>query len=362
MRNLLLLVMVVLTISCTAEKKVPQEKFKLGKGTNLAHFLSQSSRRGVERERFITEEDVEYIASLGFEHVRLPIDEMQMWDEEGNRYPEAWSLMDSCVTWAIRHHLCVIVDLHILRSHHFNHDEKPLWTVAAEQEKFFDLWRDLSSELKKFPTNKVAYELMNEAVADDHEDWNKLLANAHAAIRDLEAERIIVIGSNRWQSVDTFNALKVPENDSNIVLSFHFYEPFLLTHYKASWTGIKDYNGPFHYPGEMITQEEANELSPDQLAIVKDWVGKASNKESMLAHMMPAIDKAKKLGLPLYCGEYGVISSAVGEDMYRWYSDMSEIFVENNISSANWNYKSDNFGLVFTNGTKNQEVIDILTK
>jgi hypothetical protein len=38
-----------------------------------------------------------------------------------------------------------------------------------------------------------------------------------------------VIGSNRWQSATTFDKLRVPENDTNIVLSYHFYEPFFLT-------------------------------------------------------------------------------------------------------------------------------------
>ena len=34
-------------------------------------------------------------------------------------------------------------------------------------------------------------------------------------------------------SADTFDQLKIPAGDKNIVLSFHFYEPFHLTHYQA---------------------------------------------------------------------------------------------------------------------------------
>ena len=210
-----------------------QENFTIHRGTNVAHWLSQSEKRGKERINFFTESDVKQIVAMGFDHIRIPIDEEQMWDENGKRHEEAFELLENGIEWSTSNNLKVIVDLHILRSHHFNAKEKPLWTDVKEQEKFFDLWRDLSKMLKEFPNNMVAYELMNEAVADDHEDWNNLLQKAFEAIREIEPERVIVIGSNRWQSVETFNALKVPENDKNIILSFHFYKPFLFSHYKA---------------------------------------------------------------------------------------------------------------------------------
>lgn len=360
MRNYFLLICLAILASCqTTPKDLPSD-FVLGKGTNLAHWLSQSNRRGEERQAFITEKDIETIASLGFQHVRLPIDEEQMWDTTGARHPEAFALMDSCITWSIRHNLCVIVDLHILRSHHFNHAEKPLWTKPEAQEQFFEFWRDLSAELHNYPLSKVAYELMNEAVADDHEQWNVLLRKCYSALRELEPERIIVIGSNRWQSVDTFDALKVPENDPNIILSYHFYEPFLLTHYTASWTGIKEYKGAVHYPGIILQEEETQDLPANELEIAKGWIGREFNKDILEKMMQKPIAKAKELGLPLYCGEYGVVADAPGADRLRWYRDMEAIFNENKIGSANWNYKSDQFGLVNGDGSKNQALIDAI--
>lgn len=360
MRNLVLLLCLAMLASCQTTTKDTPSDFVLGKGTNLAHWLSQSKARGEQRAAFITEKDIEYIASLGFQHVRLPIDEEQMWDTTGTRYPEAFALMDSCITWSIRHNLCVIVDLHILRSHHFNHAEKPLWTKPDEQEKFFDFWRDLSAALHQYPLSKVAYELMNEAVAPEHEQWNVLLEECYSAIRELEPERIIVIGSNMWQSVDTFDALRVPANDSNIVLSFHFYEPFLLTHYTASWTNIKDYKGAVHYPGVILNEEETEGLPENELEIAKGWIGRKFNKEIITDMMKQPIAKANELGLRLYCGEYGVLSDAPEADRLRWYQDMMSIFDENNISSANWNYKSNQFGLINNDGSKNRALIDAI--
>ncbi len=346
-------------MSCSSVQKETASEFMIGKGTNLAHWLSQSSRRGDERRLFIQEKDFEYMADLGFQHVRLPIDEEQMWDEQGRRHEEAFEILNNCIGWAIKNDLRVIVDLHILRSHHFNAAEKPLWTDPREQEKFCDMWRDLSSALHKYPVSMVAYELMNEAVADDAEDWNKLLNMCFAAVRETEPARCIVIGSNRWQSASTFDELKVPD-DPHIILSYHFYEPFLLTHYHASWTALRQYTGPVHYPGVILTQEEFDSLPEYLKDEAKDWIGREFNRQVMTEMMQKPFEKAKALNLPLYCGEYGVLKGAPEEDRLRWYADMMQIFKAYGVSSANWNYKSDQFGLINNDGSENAELVEII--
>jgi hypothetical protein len=57
--------------------------FKAKRGTNISHWLSQSTNRGVERRTWFTKEDVAFLAGLGFDHLRIPIDEEQMWDQSG---------------------------------------------------------------------------------------------------------------------------------------------------------------------------------------------------------------------------------------------------------------------------------------
>lgn len=348
--------------SCNSRKSSGiSGKFEVKSGTNVAHWLSQSSRRGVEREAFFTEADVQAIAQMGFDHIRLPIDEEQMWDESGARHPEAFRLLTSCIDWCLRANLCVIVDLHILRSHYFNAAEKPLWTDPAEQEKFYNLWRDLSAALKSYPNHAVAYELMNEAVADDPEQWNQLAARAIAVIRELEPGRTIVLGSNRWQSYSTFDELKVPENDSNLILSFHFYEPFLLSHYQAGWTSLKNYNGPVHYPGTILTAEEFSQLPDSIRPVVQNWVDRHFDQATLLEMFQEPLQKARSLGLPLYCGEFGIIADAPATERLSWYRDMLTLFRENGIAFANWNYKSNNFGLVNGDGSRNEALITVLS-
>ena len=332
--------------------------FRISRGVNISHWLSQSQRRGQQRQAYFTKKDVAYIAGLGYDHIRLPIDEEQMWDESGNKEIEAFTLLNNAIKWSDSQGLKVIVDLHILRSHHFNAKDKPLWTDPKAQEKFLLLWRDLSSELKKYPVGLVAYEPMNEPVADDPEDWNKLVGKAVKEIRKQEPDRKIVIGSNKWQSVGTFDQLRIPQPDRNIILSFHFYTPMLITHYKASWTEVGKYKGPVNYPGHIVAPRDIEGLPADIAGIVKRNNG-IYNREILEKLLEKPLAAAKKYNLPLYCGEWGCLSTVPRKARLQWYSDIRHNLEKHNIAWANWDYKGG-FGIVGRTGQADEEMIRAL--
>jgi endoglucanase len=323
--------------------------FEIHRGTNIAHWLSQSEARSAERESFFTEKDVRFIDSVGFDHLRLPVDEEQLWDEQGNRHADAFQLIESCLGWARKAGIRVVLDLHILRSHHFNAKEKPLWTKTEEQDKFIGLWKDLSAAVKSWPTEHVAYEFMNEPVADDPEQWNRLLSRVADSIRSWEPQRVLVIGSNRWQSANTFDQLRIPANDKNIILSFHFYEPFHLTHYQASWTELKDFQGQVAYPGQIVSDGKTDDER------------KVYNRDTLEKMMAKPLHLADSLKLPLYCGEFGVIDKAPLEAKLAWYRDMVAVFEKHHIAYANWNFKAGSFGIVDKQLKPDWPMVDILT-
>ena len=59
---------------------------RIHRGTNLSHWLSQSEERGEARQKHIQEDDFARLEELGFDFVRIPIDEVQFWDENGNKH------------------------------------------------------------------------------------------------------------------------------------------------------------------------------------------------------------------------------------------------------------------------------------
>ncbi len=95
--------------------------------------------------------------------------------------------------------------------------------------------------------------------------------------------------------------------------------------------------------------------------ISENWVNKNFDKKWILKQWQKPIQKAEKLGLPLYCGEFGIITGPPQKEMLNWYNDMIKLFEEAGIGYANWNCKSDQFGLDDGNGKRKEELIKIVS-
>jgi endoglucanase len=326
--------------------------FEIKRGVNLSHWLSQDFG-WVPKYSYVQEKDIRFIDSIGYDHVRIPIDEMEMWDSTGAPIQEAFQQLHNCLAWCAKYDLRAIIDLHIVRAHHFNAvnegGHNTLWTDSLAQENFIGIWKKLSAEFNKYPVNAVAYEILNEAVAPEHEDWNKLMNKTVAAIRLLEPDRVLVIGPNRWQIASYLKYLKLPEGDRNIILSFHTYTPMAFTHYKADWTPGRNYAGPVHYPGQIITNEEYDKyVDTSNIDLVNLFADARDsfNVDRLVKVFQEGIDFAKSKNLQLYCGEFGCMPTVERKDRLAYYSDIITAFEDNNIAWCNWEYKG-HFGLYF---------------
>jgi endoglucanase len=103
------------------------------------------------------------------------------------------------------------------------------------------------------------------------------------------------------------------------------------------------------YPGQIVVNGSGEEET------------KVYNRDTLEKMMAKPIHLADSLGLPLYCGEFGVIDGSPRDSKVRWYKDMVAIFDKHNIAYANWNYKSGSFGIVDENLKPDTEMVNILT-
>jgi endoglucanase len=332
--------------------------FHVQRGLNVSHWFAQSSTPITESD-YVTQADFALIAELGFDHVRLPVDEWQLFDEDGNKREGAFRRLHEAIRWSFASGLRMVIDLHTLRSHHFNiEDRRTLWTSADAQARFIGLWLALSEELSRYPTDSLAYELLNEAVSADPENWNRLLNTTIERLRELEPTRTIFVGSNNWQIPSTFRDLRIPEDDPNLVLSFHFYTPFLFTHYRTPWSSVGPYEGPVVYPGVSVDSSQYAGL-PEALVKQLQEHNRFFDGGALEADILQAVRAAEHYGLPLYCGEYGAYPSTSIEMRKAWYRDMHAIFDRHGVSWAHWNYKND-FPVVDESGKPVRELLDIM--
>ncbi|MCQ2536317.1 MAG: glycoside hydrolase family 5 protein [Lachnospiraceae bacterium] len=323
---------------------------KLNRGINLGGFLSQCDHTEEHYASFITEEDIRNIANVGFDHVRLPIDCDFFLDNKNEFVPAHFEMLDKLVCLCKEVGLNIILDLHKAPGYDFNDagnaEKNNLFSSEELQLEFLRLWDKIAASFGKY--EHVALELLNEVVESENADaWNKLIKRAVATIRK-HTKNTIIYGGIQWNSAMTVKLLEKPE-DVNIVFTFHFYEPLWFTHQKAYWVPAMDPNETVLYPETMDYFIEGSKKLGYQGNIVSQAVeaGITEMGVPFLEFLMKeAIEAAKKAGVPLYCGEFGVIDRAPLDETVRWYTDADTAFRKFDIGCAAWTYRGKDFGLV----------------
>jgi endoglucanase len=180
-------------------------------------------------------------------------------------------------------------------------------------------------------------------------------------MRKREPERTLVVGSNDFQDVSTFPELRVPTGDPAMLLSFHFYKPMLITHYRARWAKfLKDYDGPIAYPGRVLPPDRLDSF-PDEYRDVVETQGGEWDRGRIDREVAVAQDRANELGYPCYCGEFGVRTVVPPELRLAWYRDMVDVLKTRNIAYATWDWKGGFAVKDRKTDVLDRELADILT-
>ena len=89
------------------------------------------------------------------------------------------------------------------------------------------------------------------------------------------------------------------------------------------------------------------------------FAGREFNRDVLVAMMEKPLRKARELGLPLYCGEFGCIDRTPDPIRVAWFKDILAVFDEHDIGWANWDYKGG-FGIVNRSGRPDEGFIKVL--
>lgn len=293
------------------------------KGINLGGWLSQCNYAREHLDGFITEDDIRTVASWGADHVRIPFDYNIIEDNNGNFIEEGFTRLRNAVKVSLDAGLNVVLDLHKTAGFSFDYygeDEKGFFDSAAYQERFYRIWERMAEIFGDRPEN-IAFELLNEITDEAFlPAWKRISAECIRRIRAIAPETMILLGSYRNNAADTVQFLdKLPYN--NIVYNFHCYEPLKFTHQGAYWTT------------EIVPEER---MAFEDSEASEEYFGKLFST---------AIEKAKTDGVPLYCGEFGVIDVVSPEDTLKWYRTITNVLHKYDIGVCAWTYKAMDFGL-----------------
>jgi endoglucanase len=336
-------------------------------GVNLGGWISQYHRYDHGHfKSFITQADIQKIASWGMDHVRLPFDYPVLEDDaEPFHYKESGlSYLDACLEWCEAAGLNLILDLHRAPGYAFyTLAENALFSDAQLQERFLALWEMLAERYRERQKVKIVLELMNEMVLPDSAPWNDLAHRAIHRIRVIDSERWIMYGGNNYNSAHELKNITLVD-DPHIVYTFHYYEPMPFTHQRASWVPeLVALNQPTPYPGSVPGVDEFLQEHPEFNRQLAGWKTRKMNRDYLREKLQPALDFLQKTGLPLYCGEYGAIDTSDLPSRIRWHRDFTGLLSEHNIGKAVWSYKEMNFSMVWADGQEvSRELIEIVSR
>ena len=318
----------------------------LKNGVNLGGWLSQCDYSIHRYETFITEIDYRQIAAWNFDHVRVPFDFNLIEDESGEDIPAHWKYLDNAVRWGKKFGLNVILDLHKTAGYDFNdfgnNEKNCLFDDEKLQERFLNLWNKVSKRYAE--ESHVVLELLNEVTDLDFiEPWNKLIVRAVQVIRQ-NTDAPIIYGGVCWNSASFVQNLVVPPSQ-NIIYTFHLYEPLLFTHQKAGWVeALKDSPSIPFTENIQFFREKSRDLGYMGENILKAKSSRMGT-EFFEDFLQNALAAAKANGVPLYCGEFGVIDKADPQETVKWFRDVLNVFDKHDIGHAIWSYKDMDFGL-----------------
>ncbi len=240
-------------------------------------------------ERFMTEEDVRFLAQAGFNHVRASFNWRLFVNEASPRRLAGvgYECLDRLVAWCKAAGLYVILDLHGAPGGQTGDNIDDSWGYPflfedlESQALTIALWAALAERYSEEPA-VIGYDLLNEPIATyfDREDLNSRLEPLYKrivqAIRAHDPNHIIFLGGAQWNT--NFNVFG-PPFDGKLVYTFHRY-----------W----------------------EDVTPELIA--------------------PYVEFGHRYNVPLWMGESG-------ENTYEWIAAFRELLEAHNIGWTFWTYK-----------------------
>lgn len=317
------------------------------RGINLGGWLSQRRYDKEYLDTFITEKDLERIASWGLDHVRVPVDYNVVMTEEGEFIESGFQYIANAITWCRKYGLHMILDLHKTQGFVFDTPDYVGFFENEElQERFYRLWEKFAAAFG-MDYDMLAFELLNEVTEPRFSDtWNKAARTAIKRIRAIAPNIQIVVGGYWNGSIDALYDLEIPE-DENVVFTFHCYDPMLFTHQQAYWVKEMTPDFTIAYPGKTEEyRRKAVEIGLDYVMDFKNVPTETLDADFFINRWSRAVKYCEEHNIALYCGEYGVIDHAPVEDTLNWFKDIHTAFEKFDIPRSVWSYKEMDYGLI----------------
>jgi endoglucanase len=307
------------------------------RGVNLTNWFQSGSARQIQFTKY-TKDDFVRIKSLGCDVIRLPINLHYMTYGSPDYVidPLFFEFLDQAVGWAEELKIHLLLD-----NHTFDPNAN---TEASVESILLKVWPQMASHYKN-RSNYVCYEILNEPHGITTAVWCQIQQRVIDAIRLIDTKHTIVVGASGYNSYNELRNMPT-YSDTNLIYTFHFYDPFMFTHQGATWTSyMQDVTGvPFPYDAARMPSTPASAKGT--------WVESSLNNyknDGTVVAVKQLIDIAVNFktsrNVNIFCGEFGVyIPNSLHADRVYWYDVVRKYLEEKGIPWTSWDYQGG-FGL-----------------
>jgi endoglucanase len=271
------------------------------------------------------EKDFEWIAELGFNFVRLPLD-YRIWTESDNPYrlKEAeLREIDRAVQFGEKHGIHVMLNFHRAPGYTVASPPEPLnlWKDEEAQRLCIHHWTQFAKRYKGKPSRQLSFNLFNEPANVDAESHRKVVARVVEAIRTEDADRLIVCDGRDWGMTPNEDLIPL-----QVAQATRGYQPFRLTHYRAEWVpGADQMEPPREYPlreGDTV------------------W-----DKARLWERYYAPWKALESKGVGIMVGEFGAYKHTPHKVVLAWMRDLLALWKQAGWGWALWNFRGP-FGVL----------------
>jgi endoglucanase len=307
MKRCFALLIVFLFASESHSQSVAQRRcdnFK--QGVNLSNWLEaywQSnwpSPNGYNRQFLVD------MKAAGFKSVRLPIgfasviDTLPPYNVDTTHV--LFSIVDSVITWTNELDMNLIID---------NHHQWPLddatWRNTIP--RLSHLWSVLAQRYNHLDPDKYTFEILNEPFNIPNDSVSIIMSAVVDTIRKYSTAHSIVVSPTAWSGGIGYFGYK-PLSDTNLIYTFHSYDPFPFTHQGFSWAN------PYYPTGTTYPGSSYDGLLAFAWDVPRQWVD--------------------SFHLPIFLGEFGVGIHADDASRCNWMDSFATRIDRYHISAFHW--------------------------
>lgn len=300
-----------------------------GLGQNISNWLEAHWQTNYPTPNGYTKASLEKMKEAGIKSLRLPVCFAKITDTIAPFHVDTthvlFNRIDSVIKWADE------LDMNVTIDNHHGWDLLTNATWRSQEQRFTHLWAVLAKRYAYLDPERYTFELWNEPnIGFALDSINLLFNEAIDSIRQHAPNHTIIVSPNTGSSGSAYVTAYSPLPDTNLIYTWHFYDPLDFTHQGFPWGNFPSTVATFPSPGLFFN------LMNTGLNNVKIW--KTNHNE------------------PLILGEFGVGVYANDTSRCNWIGMIGEYIDTNHIPAFYWDWQYD-FNMFYSNTVSRDSII-----